>query len=596
MSAPTILLEIAERRRRRLAESGPEFGAALPPERELPIVPFPGPTGLICEIKRRSPSRGAIGEIPDPVEQARRYRQGGAGAVSVLTEMDYFAGSLEDLMAVKWAEPELAVLRKDFLLGPEEVEISHRSGADAILLIAALLEVETVGAMLREAERLGLAALVEVHTREEARAVAPLAPPLVGMNSRDLHSFTVDRTVPLEVASAIDWPAELVFESGIARGEDVRLALAAGFSAVLVGETAVRHPERLPELAAAARGRGDAGAGRETDAVERGTDAGGRAAPGPGRGDTAAGRGDASAGRGTAAPGRRTAAPARERGEAAQEHGTDAAARGTNAATRGDTAAARGDTAPGRRTAAPARERGEAARERGDAAAAGFFWRRLYAGAARPLVKICGITNRPDAEVAVAAGATALGFIFAPSPRRVGIDLLQDLADLHVLKVAVVVAGEGKPGVPPELAEALAEGLIQAVQLHGNEMPEECARLAFPYYKALRVQEPRDLDAAEAYRSPRVLLDAFDREAYGGTGKRIRRELVEAARERGPIWLAGGLNPENVGQIVREFRPELVDVSSGVEAEPGRKDHAALRRFVAAAREAAEQVKEKTDG
>ena len=197
---------------------------------------------------------------------------------------------------------------------------------------------------------------------------------------------------------------------------------------------------------------------------------------------------------------------------------------------------------------------------------------------------MCGITNRADAQAAVAAGADVLGFIFAPSPRRVEAALLEELADIDAPKVAVVVAGEGKPGMPEEVRSLQAAGLIDAVQFHGTEAPQECASLAFPYYKALRVKGHDDVAGIGRYRSPRVLIDAFDAGAYGGTGKQIDEELVAAAGKTVPLWLAGGLTPENVGDIVRRFAPELVDVSSGVEAEAGRKDHEKIRRFLSEAR------------
>ena len=251
MAAPTILQEITTRRRQRMAGQGISFGSAIPKVRQVPITPFPGPTGLICEIKRRSPSKGFIGSIGDPVAQAALYHSHGAGAVSVLTELDYFDGTLEDLMQVKRAHPDLAVLRKDFLLEVDEIDVSYRAGADAVLLIAAILDPETMRAMLAEAARLGLAALVEVHSREEVERIRDAAPALVGINSRDLRTFTVDRSAPFGVAAAIDWACDLVYESGIAHAEDARLARSAGFSAVLVGETAVAHPERLADIAAA---------------------------------------------------------------------------------------------------------------------------------------------------------------------------------------------------------------------------------------------------------------------------------------------------------------------------------------------------------
>ncbi len=513
MATATILQEIVTRRRERMARQGVTFGARVPTERKVPVVDFPGTSGLICEIKRRSPSKGFIGTIGDPVEQAAQYRGAGAGAVSVLTEIDYFDGTLEDLMEVKTAHPDLAVLRKDFLTDPEEIAISHRAGADAVLLIAAILDEAQLGRMLREAHRLGIAVLVEVHTRAEVERVASLQPALVGINSRNLETFQVDRAVPLQVTAAIDWEATLVYESGIAYPEDVRLARESGFDAVLVGETAVAHPDRLPALAAAAR------------------------------------------------------EPAVREAAAREPAVREAAVR--EAAVR----------EPASRRSVPD--------VRPTRHAPGGFWSRLYARSARPLVKVCGITNRADAECAVEAGADILGFILAPSLRQIDPALIRGLRDLDVLKVGVVVAGKDKPGAPPELGALLAEGILDAVQFHGSEDPEECVKLAFPYYKALRLKGAADVERIRKYRSPRVLIDAFDKEAYGGTGKRISADLVDAAAEIQPLWLAGGLGPASVAEIVGRWRPELVDASSGLEKSPGVKDHGAVREFVAAARKAA---------
>jgi indole-3-glycerol phosphate synthase/phosphoribosylanthranilate isomerase len=195
------------------------------------------------------------------------------------------------------------------------------------------------------------------------------------------------------------------------------------------------------------------------------------------------------------------------------------------------------------------------------------------------MVKICGITNREDAERAVELGADMLGFVFADSKRRARPELLPQLRELPVLKVAVVVADRAHGRLPPEVAQLLAEGLLDAVQLHGAEEPQECFETAYPYYKALRPQTPAEADRAAEYRSPRVLFDAFDRSLHGGTGKRLNEGIVLHIAEQMPLWLAGGLGPGNIREIVRRFCPELVDASSSLEAEPGRKDHAALQTY-----------------
>lgn len=218
----------------------------------------------------------------------------------------------------------------------------------------------------------------------------------------------------------------------------------------------------------------------------------------------------------------------------------------------------------------------------------GDFWGRLYARkldahgkAGRPLVKVCGITRRRDAETAVSMGADALGFVMAPSKRRASVSLLRELADLESLKVAVVVTERenGAPRLDQEVQAALQEGLVDAVQFHGEEAPEECARLAFPYYKAVRVRGMADVESMRRYRCPRVLADAWSAEAAGGTGKQIPQDLAHAVGKLGPLWIAGGIGPENVGQVVRDLRPELIDASSRLEAASGVKDTEKLKVF-----------------
>ncbi|HTO20927.1 MAG TPA: phosphoribosylanthranilate isomerase, partial [Spirochaetia bacterium] len=202
-----------------------------------------------------------------------------------------------------------------------------------------------------------------------------------------------------------------------------------------------------------------------------------------------------------------------------------------------------------------------------------------------PLVKVCGITRAEDAEAALALGADALGFVFAPSRRRAEPRLLRELQDLDAVKVAVVVTEKpgGEPNgtrlLDPGVRELLEAGLVHAVQLHGDELPQECAGLAFPYFKAARVRTAEDVDGMRRFRSPRVLADAWSASAAGGTGQRVPAELVQAVRQQGPLWIAGGIGPDNVGEVIDGFSPELIDSSSGLEESPGRKDLGRLKAF-----------------
>ena len=215
--------------------------AGAPPPRGLRRAVRRGPDGprLVAEVKRRSPSRGDIRVDLDPAALAAAYAAGGAAAVSVLTEPRHFAGSPEDLLAVR-AAVDLPVLRKDFVTTPYQVWEARAWGADAVLLIVAALDAAAVRALLAEATAAGLDALVEVHTVAEAAAAAEAGATLVGVNARNLATLEVDPGRFAAVRDALPGGAVLVAESGIRGRADVEAAAAAGADAVLVGETLVR--------------------------------------------------------------------------------------------------------------------------------------------------------------------------------------------------------------------------------------------------------------------------------------------------------------------------------------------------------------------
>ena len=212
-------------------------------------------------------------------------------------------------------------------------------------------------------------------------------------------------------------------------------------------------------------------------------------------------------------------------------------------------------------------------------------------------IKICGITNLVDARAAVEAGADMLGFNFyRPSPRfiepknaRVMIDTLRSGfagLDRTVMMVGVFV-NESSPEAVREIAD---EAGVEAVQLHGNESPEFCARLksllkSHLIIKVLRVTKDFVADRALEYDVGAIMLDAFDKELYGGTGRTIDWSLAGRTRELGVrLFLAGGLSPENVVEAINSVHPYAVDACSALESLPGRKDPGRVRAFVRAAR------------
>ncbi|HEX8282235.1 MAG TPA: indole-3-glycerol phosphate synthase TrpC [Pyrinomonadaceae bacterium] len=199
-----------------------------------------GRVNVIAEFKRASPSKGEIRAGASAGETARAYERGGAAAVSVLTEEDFFRGSLRDLAEVK-AAVRLPVLRKDFVFEEYQVFESAAAGADALLLIVAALDDETLAALLRLAEdELGMDALVEVHTADELERAARAGARIVGVNNRDLRTFEVSLETSVALAARAPVGLMLVSESGIRDVADVERLRAHGFGAFLVGETLMR--------------------------------------------------------------------------------------------------------------------------------------------------------------------------------------------------------------------------------------------------------------------------------------------------------------------------------------------------------------------
>jgi len=202
---------------------------------------------VIAEFKRRSPSKGMIRPDADLSQIVKNYEAGGAAAISVLTEEDYFSGSLDDLRQVKELV-RLPVLRKDFIFEESQVYESAAASADAILLIVAALDDDLLLRLRRLAEdELGLDALVEVHASEEMRRAAACGAKLIGVNNRDLRTFEVSLETSVSLAREAPPDAVLISESGLRERSDLQRLKAAGYRGFLIGETLMRAED--PEQA-----------------------------------------------------------------------------------------------------------------------------------------------------------------------------------------------------------------------------------------------------------------------------------------------------------------------------------------------------------
>lgn len=516
-----ILTEICEKRRADIQKKGFSYGHKIPEKRKRPVVPFLPEPGTILEIKRASPSKGWIAPELKAAKTAKTYIKAGTSAISCLTEENYFHGSLEDLQAAcRAAGTKAAVLRKDFLLEPEEVEIAYLCGADAVLLISRILDQEKIVQMAKKAFELGISVLLEIREDsdiEKAFHVLQLANEMeandrivLGINSRDLSNFTIDLLIPLKLkekigkifqAKGADLPfPKIISESGVTTPAAADFVGNLGFHAVLIGEAAARNPKEAKLLVSAFTA-----AAKKTDLDYQ-----------------------------------------------------------------------------------------------------YFFWKKLAVRLAdrdaaasdsntelNPLVKICGLTTKEDAIMATELGADILGFIFASkSPRTNRADdcykmqlirgELQNLyAEGKIKKMPLMVGVIVDPSSPEGNAvyEMCYMGVLDGIQYHG------CPEIAQGElgYTALPVSEEADLETFKLLQSvgfPRILIDAKNLSSknaggdqrYGGTGKSIPADLVAKAAKLAPLWLCGGITPENVSDLIEKFHPELLDISSGIESSPGKKD------------------------
>ena len=506
----SILQTIVNKRELDKEQGVKNFGFTIPKTRQRSITPFLPERGVILEIKRASPSKGDIKPDLSPRTLALAYQKAGAAAISVLTENNYFKGSLQDIVEVAeeldYAESfntlsckKPAILRKDFLTDVSEIDVSYKIGADAVLLIARILTIENLIKMAIRCVDLGLGMLVELRTDEDiekyhkligalAKKEKGLDTLVVGTNTRDLATFAIDLLKPLTYGNRL--PKKMIFESGIHTPIAAKFAGSLGFYGMLVGEEASKNPQKAKFLVSAFL----------EGAVKNGL----------------------------------------PNNEAWKKYALML----------------------GERTLSVNSKK---------------------SNTSLPLVKICGITNEQDALKVAELGANFLGFIMVKkSPRNVNkaivTSICKKVRDKYpALKFVGVITDptseEGK-----NAQELASKGVLDGVQFHNCATNNQ----SFWYYQAIKIGSSEDITILEnILRSgqPRVLIDAKVDGKDGGTGVCISEELVNLARKKMPLWLAGGITPENVGEMIKKFSPELIDISSGVESWPGKKDYKKLNKL-----------------
>ena len=447
-----VLGEIVARKKVDVAArlSGFGFEAAEPTRRSLKAALARPGARFIMEVKRASPSKGGLRPTADASELARAYR-GAADAISVLTDTPYFGGSLEDLQAVR-REFRGPILAKDFIVDPRQVAEARFHGADAVLVILAVLDDPAAAAVMAEARRLGMDVLVEAHTRDEVRRAVLLGAEIIGINNRDLKTLTIDLAVTERLAGLVPPGTLVVAESGIEGRADVE-RLAPYADAFLVGSSLMRSDDPAAAARALAFGR----------------------------------------------------------------------------------------------------------------------------------VKVCGITDAHDAEMAADHGAAYGGVVMVPNtPRAMTCTQAQAIADSAALPLVGVFRNE-KPMQVAYAAQALN---LAAVQLHGDEDAL--------YIRGLRSILPAQTEiwaaapVAREVPQPRLGADRtlFDTQVggrSGGTGIAFDWSRLEGRPDLSQGLLAGGLGPANARAASR-IGAFALDVGSGVEMAPGRKDANKVHAFFEALR------------
>lgn len=495
--ACTILDEIIEQRKKTIEKKGFSFGHLIPEKRQRPVFPFLAKKGLIFEIKKASPSKGWIAKDLDVENRALLYSQAGVSAISVLTEEDFFHGSIEDLMAVVKVlkNKKIAILRKDFLTETQDIDISYRIGADAVLLIASVLDFEKSKLMIEKTLSYEMSVLYEVRSKEEFEQYQALASffskirnnffekVILGVNARDLKTFHIDSLLPVHYLSQLEKRVKLVYESGVDTKEMVEKLSSLGFYGLLIGESIVREIHKAKDFVKLFK----------------------------------------------------------------------------------------------------------------KAKLRKSFWIDYVSLLEENKIvkKICGFTKLEDLVFASNLGLEMIGLIFSNKSKR--------NSDPKVVKNFSRTLGKEKKtpirvGVitdlfskESKLAQRLVKkGVLDVLQLHDflafhqnekeiQKILKKMRRKEIPYYCALSLSSEKDIglyNQLKKFGEFRILLDAPKT-----SEKMISKELLE--KIEGPLWLAGGISPENVYDFLESFTVELLDFARATETKViGVKDFLKIKQVL----------------
>ena len=533
-----ILTEICAKRNDDIKKSGFTFGAAVPEKRLRPITPFLKEKGAILEIKRASPSKGIINKDLDAFKTATLYAKKGARAISVLTEKNYFHGSLNDLLEATKAvdeynathlEKPVAVLRKDFLSSEEEVEVSYKCGADAVLLIARILTKEKLISMTKKCAELGITAFIEVRLEEdvakfiEALRLYPTSV-AAGVNARNLSDFSIDSLYPAGMLKHLRDEIKniskednslnvdnlrVVYESGIMTPQAAGMVGHLGFNGMLLGEGAVRNPENIEKLTSSFTCNSKSQNGDFW--IKYGSELQERNAKG-------------------------YFPFIKVCGITQVEDAVEAAKLGADFIGFIFSTNSKRNVSP-------------------------FFVRKVYksiqqtAGDSWKKPQLVGVITDPSSQEAKDAFSLV----------RCGI---LDVIQFHGCKI-----------IPP------ADFTYRDI----------------PRYAAVKIGSDEDIETLKKEflnGEPRVLIDAKVKGKDGGTGVNIDSALVSKVKETTKLWLAGGVSEENISTFLTNYRPELIDVASRIEdttpsAPAGKKNISKLKKLFTVFNETINEINRK---